>query len=150
HYDTVRVRRDGTPVDVSISVSPVRDAAGRVVGAAKVARDITARKAADAERERLLQREQAARAEAEKANRAKDEFLSMVSHELRTPLASILGWVGVLRQGRLSPERTRRALDTIESSGRIQAELIEDLLDVSRIITGRLRLVVQPLELSEL
>jgi PAS domain S-box-containing protein len=147
HFDTVRVRKDGTLVDVSISVSPIKDASGRVVGAAKIARDVSDRKHADAERERLLAAAQAARAEAEAASRAKDEFLSMVSHELRTPLASILGWVRVLRQGKLSPERTAQVLDTIESNGRMQAELIEDLLDVSRMVAGRLRLALRPVRM---
>jgi PAS domain S-box-containing protein len=147
HFDTVRVRKDGTMVDVSVSVSPIKDRTGRVVGAAKIARDVSDRKRADAERERLLEAEQAARAQAETANRAKDDFLSMVSHELRTPLASILGWVSVLRQGKLSAERTAHALNIIESNGKVQAELIEDLLDVSRIITGRLRLAMHPIRL---
>ena len=144
HFDTARVRKDGSTVYVSISVSPIKDVRGRIVGAAKIARDVSERKLAEAERERLLALEHAARAEAERASRAKDEFLSMVSHELRTPLASILAWVRVLQQGKQSPERTAQALRTIESNGRIQAELIEDLLDVSRIVAGRLRLAMRP------
>jgi PAS domain S-box-containing protein len=147
HFETVRVRKDGTRVDVSISVSPIKDGTGRIVGAAKIARDVSDRKRADAERERLLANEKAARADAEAASRAKDEFLSMVSHELRTPLASILAWVRVLRQGKLSPERTAQALNTIESNGRVQTELIEDLLDVSRIVAGRLRLTMRPVRI---
>src|SRR5581483_6258008 len=102
--------------------------------------DVTARMNAEQQRDELLTRERAARTEAEAANRAKDELLSVVSHELRTPLAAMLGWVGVLKQGRLSPERTARALDIMERSGRIQSELIDDLLDVSRVVSGRLRL----------
>ncbi len=144
HFETVRVRKDGTRIDVSVSVSPIKDDTGRIVGAAKIARDVTERRLIEAERDRLLAAEQAARAQAEEASRAKDEFLSMVSHELRTPLAAILGWAAVLRQGSLSPERQRRALETIERSGRVQSELIEDLLDVSRIISGRLRLTLRP------
>jgi PAS domain S-box-containing protein len=148
HFETVRVRKDGRRIDVSISVSPIRDSTGAIVGAAKIARDITRRKEMEAERDRLLASERAARAEAESANRAKDEFLSVVSHELRTPLAAMLGWISVLRQGRLSPERVARALDTIERSGRVQAALIDDLLDVSRIIGGRLRLTLRPTRLA--
>jgi PAS domain S-box-containing protein len=147
HFDTVRVRKDGTAIPVWISVSPIKDATGRVVGAAKIARDVSERKRLEAEREGLLANERAARAEAEKANRAKDEFLSIVSHELRTPLAAILGWVSVLQQGKLSPERAARALKTIERSGRMQSALIEDLLDVSRMTSGRLRLTMQPTSL---
>jgi PAS domain S-box-containing protein len=147
HFDTVRVRKDGTTVDVSVSVSPIKDRGGRIVGAAKIARDVSDRKLAEVERERLLASAQAARAEAERASRAKDEFLSLVSHELRTPLASILAWVRVLQQGKLSPERMAQALRTIESNGRVQAELIEDLLDVSRIVAGRLRLTLRPVSI---
>jgi signal transduction histidine kinase/ActR/RegA family two-component response regulator len=92
-----------------------------------------------AERERLLAREQAARAETEAANRLKDEFLANVSHELRTPLTAVLGWTHVLRSGRLDPESAARALETVERNARAQNQLIEDLLDMSRIITGKLR-----------
>jgi len=148
HHETQRVRKDGTRIDVSLTVSPIKDAQGRIVGASKIARDVTERKRADEERERLLAATQRARAEAEAANRAKDELLSMVSHELRTPLAAILGWVGVLKRGNVSAERRQRALETIEQSGRLQSELIEDLLDVSRIVTGRLRLTIRPIDLG--
>jgi PAS domain S-box-containing protein len=148
HFETVRVRKDGRRINVSISVSPIRDSTGTIVGAAKIARDITHQKEMEAERERLLASESAARAEAEAASRAKDEFLSVVSHELRTPLAAMLGWISVLRQGRLSPERMARALETVERSGRVQAALIDDLLDVSRIIGGRLRLTMRPTHLA--
>ena len=105
--------------------------------------EIEARKAAEAERERLLQRERVARAAAEDANRAKDEFLATVSHELRTPLTAILGWSSVLRSGKGREAVTTRALEVIEQSARAQAQLIEDILDVSRIITGKLKLNVQ-------
>jgi len=96
---------------------------------------------------RLYTAERAARADAEAASRAKDDFLSMVSHELRTPLQSMLGWAAVLRQGAQSPERVTRALETIERSGRLQAKLIDDLLDASRIVHGRLVLELQPVGL---
>ncbi|HEX8709636.1 MAG TPA: ATP-binding protein [Pyrinomonadaceae bacterium] len=91
-----------------------------------------------------LQREQAARAEAESATRLKDEFLATVSHELRTPLSAILGWSTMLRTGKFNQLAVDRALETIERNARSQAQIIEDLLDVSRIITGRLRLDLQP------
>jgi PAS domain S-box-containing protein len=100
------------------------------------------------ERDELLAREQAARADAEAANRAKDEFLATVSHELRTPLNAILGWARLLRMGRLDDEMQGRALETIERNARLQAQIIEDILDVSSIVTGKLRLRTQPLELA--
>jgi hypothetical protein len=94
------------------------------------------------ERERLLVREQMARAEAESANRLKDEFLATVSHELRTPLTAILGWSHMLRSNTLDEAATERAVKTIERNAKVQAQLVEDILDVSRVITGNLRLNV--------
>jgi signal transduction histidine kinase len=93
---------------------------------------------------RLYESERRARAEAQAANRAKDEFLSTVSHELRTPLQAMLGWVAVLRQGKLAEAKAARAMDIIEQSGRAQARLIGDLLDVSRMVSGRLRIELRP------
>ncbi|MEG3906268.1 ATP-binding protein [Microcoleus sp. B4-C5] len=98
-------------------------------------------------KDELLKREQVIRAEAEAANRAKDEFLSILSHELRTPLNAILGWSTMLRQKNLSEDKVARALETIERNAKSQAQLIEDILDVSRIITGKLRLRVRPVNL---
>jgi signal transduction histidine kinase len=110
--------------------------------------DITERKRAEEERERLLAGEQAAREEAEAANRLKDEFLATLSHELRTPLTSVLGWAAMLRGGRLDAATSARAVEIIERNARAQVELIDDLLDTSRIITGKLHLDVRPVELS--
>src|SRR5207237_7213200 len=87
-----------------------------------------------------LERERAARIQAEEANRAKDDFLATISHELRTPLNAILGWARLLRVGGLDGERRERALDTIERNAKVQAQLIEDLLDGSRLISGKLRI----------
>ena len=100
------------------------------------------------EREALLARESEARKDAEEANHLKDEFLATVSHELRTPLTSMLGWVQMLRGGSLSPAKQERALETIERNARAQAQLIEDLLDVSRILSGKLRLEVAAVEVG--
>jgi PAS domain S-box-containing protein len=111
--------------------------AGRMLG---VAVDVTARKRADQERTELLCREQAARAEAQAATRAKDEFLAVLSHELRTPLQSMLGWTQVLRTPGVDALRMQKGLDSIERNVKMQAQLIEDLLDVSRIVAGKLRL----------
>lgn len=102
------------------------------------------------ERARLYEREQRARLEAETANRMKDDFLATISHELRSPLNSILGWVTLLREGGLSEEATASALQTVERSARAQNRIINDLLDVSRIINGQLRLNVRTMELASI
>ena len=112
--------------------------------------DITERKRAEQERALLLAREKAARVEAEEANRLKDEFLATVSHELRTPLNAILGWAELLRGGRLDAEGARQAFDTIVRNAKSQALLIEDILDVSRIIRGNLGLEVRPVGLIQI
>jgi signal transduction histidine kinase/ActR/RegA family two-component response regulator len=111
---------------------------------------IAAQKRTAAEMEKLFESEQLARAEAESANRLKDEFLATVSHELRTPLNAMLGWTNLLRTGNLDVEKTSHALETVERNARSQAQIIEDLLDVSRIITGKLNLDVQPLDIAKL
>ncbi len=123
------------------------DESGKAVAVAGVSVDITERKQIEEERERLLEREQQARAAAEQANRLKDEFLATVSHELRTPLNAMMGWAVMLRSGKLDEKTAARALETIERNTRSQSKLIEDLLDVSRIISGKLRLDIQDIEL---
>jgi len=102
------------------------------------------RKRAEAERERLLARERSSRAEVEAANRAKDEFLAVLSHELRTPLQPILGWVKLLQQGGVDADTLARGLETIERNARTQSQIVEDLLDISRVIVGKLRLELRP------
>lgn len=106
------------------------------------------RKRAEEERELLLKREHSARSEAELANRTKDEFLAIVSHELRTPLNAIVGWSGMLQRGALDTEKERKAFEIIERNAKAQAQLIDDILDVSRIVTGRLRLDLRPVQLN--
>jgi len=113
-----------------------------------ISRDITERKQAEEERERLLRQEKEAREEAETASRMKDEFLATISHELRTPLTAILGWASMLNRGLLSPFQTRHALEVIEQSARSQAGLVDDILDTARIITGRLKLDARPVEIE--
>jgi signal transduction histidine kinase/CheY-like chemotaxis protein len=111
---------------------------------------VTAREEALRVRDDLLSREHAAREEAESANRAKDEFLATVSHELRTPLNAILGWAHMLRANKLDKLTQTRALETIERNAKSQAQLIEDILDVSRIVAGKLNLDVRPVELASI
>ena len=161
HFETVRTTKEGRQLHVSLTVSPIKDANGRVVGASKIARDITDRKlseealrkaqkaaeAANAERQRLLESERAARSETERASRMKDEFLATLSHELRTPLNAVLGWAAALRAGHSLTEELEQGLETIERNARIQAQIIEDLLDMSRIISGKVRLDVQRVDL---
>ncbi|GAP95491.1 PAS domain-containing protein [Leptolyngbya sp. NIES-2104] len=119
---------------------PYRNEAGEVIGLIGISNDITDRVQFERERDRLLEQEQVAREQAEKANRIKDEFLAVLSHELRTPLNPILGWIRLLQAGRLDAARTAEALKTIERNAKLQAQLIEDLLDISRIMRGKLSL----------
>ncbi|HEX3765528.1 MAG TPA: PAS domain-containing protein [Kofleriaceae bacterium] len=145
---TFQHARTGEPIPVLQSAFPLRDRTGAVVALATVTRDLRAQKLAEAERARLLDAERAARAQAEAANLAKDQFLATVSHELRTPLTAILGWMQMLRTGMVAPENQQRALDTVERNARIQAQLIDDLLDVGRILAGKLELDLEPVELA--
>ncbi|MEG4501435.1 PAS domain S-box protein [Microcoleus sp. F10-C6] len=110
--------------------------------------NITEQKRIEAEREQLLAREQAAREAADRANRIKDEFLAVLSHELRSPLNPILGWSKLLVQGKLDAAETTMALKTIERNARLQVQLIDDLLDISRILRGKLGLTVIPVDLA--
>jgi signal transduction histidine kinase/ActR/RegA family two-component response regulator len=132
---------------VDFVYQPITDAGGRTAGVLVMGQDITEQKRGEREREGLrrvldetLENERAARAEAEQANELKDQFLAVVSHELRTPLTAILGWMQMWKSGTLTPEKRQRAVDAIERNARIQAQLIEDLLDVSRIISDKLPL----------
>jgi PAS domain S-box-containing protein len=118
-------------------------------GQLAVTRDITGRKMAEIEREQLLESERAARAEAERIGLLKDEFLATLSHELRTPLNAILGWSQVLRTRTHQPDEITEGLAVIERNARVQTQLIEDLLDMSRIISGKIRLEVQQVDLQE-
>jgi PAS domain S-box-containing protein len=139
------VRKDGAELWVTGVLTALRTPAGELRGYAKIMRDTTLQKSAAAEREQLLQQQLAAREEAERANRIKDDFLAIASHELRTPLNAMLGWVRMLATDHLDEIRSKRALEIIERNAKAQAQLIEDLLDVSRIITGKLQLDVRPL-----
>jgi signal transduction histidine kinase len=148
HFETLRVRKNGEHFPVSLTISPVRDAAGVIVGASKIARDITELKRISAEREQLLQSERAARGQAERANRMKDDFLATISHELRTPLNAIVGWTQVLRETDALSAEAVQCIDVIERNARVQAQLIEDLLDLSRITSGKLALDLEWADLA--
>jgi PAS domain S-box-containing protein len=147
HFETERVTKQGKRIHVSVSVSPLKDSTGRVVGGAKIARDITSRTMMQREREDILRKERDARALAEAASRSKDAFLAMVSHELRSPLSPILAWARMLRQGLLDDAKMAQAVQIIERNALAQAQLIDDLLDISRIVAGKLRLEVQSVDL---
>jgi signal transduction histidine kinase len=138
----VRRRKDGSLVDISLTVSPVKDSQGRVIGASKIARDISARKRVERERAAMYE-------EAEQANRAKDEFLAMLGHELRNPLGAISSAVRLLGPVETVSERAALARDVIARQTRHLARLVDDLLDVARVMTGKVLLERQPLELAE-
>jgi PAS domain S-box-containing protein len=147
---TVLLGRDGAERAIADSAAPIFDGEGGVIGVVMVFRDETERRHAAAERERWLARERAARAEAERANRVKDEFVAIVSHELRTPLNAIVGWAQMLRLGQLDHATTVRAIETIDRNAQAQARLISDLLDVSRILSGKLSLENRLVDLNGL
>jgi PAS domain S-box-containing protein len=147
HFETVRVTKTGKRINLSLTVSPVRNKQGEIIGASKIARDITDKVRAERELTRLLASERAARERAEAASRAKDEFVAMISHEIRSPLNAILGWSHMLRQGALDKTATANALESIERNARAQAQLVSDLLDVSRVITGKLRINARPVDI---
>jgi PAS domain S-box-containing protein len=140
--------RDGSVLFCEWYNSVLHDDRGHLVSVLSLVLDVTARQKAEEERAALLIRERDARRHAEEADRLKDEFLATLSHELRTPLTSILGWASMIRNGEVEGSNVARAIETIERNARSQARLIDDLLDVSRIITGNLRLDLHPLNLA--
>ena len=133
HFETVRQRRDGSTLTISLTVSPIKNDQGRVVGASKVARDISLR--AQLARDAAL------------ASRMKDEFLAVLSHELRTPLHAIVGYTKLMRMGALVGSKLTDAVEAIERNSKLLGQMIDDVLDVSRIVAGKTRLDVQPIEL---
>jgi PAS domain S-box-containing protein len=140
--------RDGVERHIDDSAAPIRDETGQIVGVVLVFRDVTERRRAELGREQLLARERAARRAAEAASRAKDDFLATMSHELRTPVTAIVGWSRMLRTRNLAGPAAARALEIIERNAQAQVLLIHDLLDVSRIVTGKFRLENRPVDLA--
>jgi len=142
-------QKDGTPFFASSIFSRAMDAAGHVIGFSVVLRDRTAWKLAQQERDTLLERERKVRLEAEQASRLKDEFLATLSHELRSPLNAIVGWVHIARRHAGDNAELARSLDTIERNVRAQTQIVNDLLDMSRIMTGQVPLDLQTLDLRD-
>jgi PAS domain S-box-containing protein len=145
--EDVWVRKDGTLLPIFCSCAPIV-VDGKVTGAVLAAHDIAERKRAEDARAHLEAQLHRRAEQLAEANRVKDEFLATLSHELRTPLTSILGWAKLMRSESFDPQMSARALEMIERGALAQSQLINDLLDVSRIITGKLRLVAQALELA--
>jgi PAS domain S-box-containing protein len=151
---TLLISADGTECPIDDSGAPIRSRDGRMVGVVLVFRDVTDRRRAElerrdaaAERERLLEAERAARGAAERANRVKDEFVAMVSHELRTPLNAMLGWTHLMTRQGADQGVIMRGVGVIERNTRVQAQLISDLLDISRIVSGKLSLDIRQVDL---
>ena len=152
-----RLRKDGTRIWAHVTITALRDDEGRLLGYAKLTRDLTDRKKAEAlevsgqERDEILEAERSARMAAQRATRIKDEFLATLSHELRTPLNAIVGWTQILRRAGSSvkPADLERGLDVIDRNARAQVQLIDDLLDLSRVITGKVRLDLQQVSMIE-
>src|SRR6185312_2212123 len=144
-FEKEYLRKDGSRVWVTVAAAKVADSDEQWMA---FVMDISDRKHAAVEREAAYQREHAARTQAEEATRLKDEFLANLSHELRTPMNAIIGWTHLLRSGRLDDSQRQRALESIDRGARSQAKLIEDLLDVSRIVSGKLSLTLHAVDLA--
>jgi signal transduction histidine kinase len=138
------VHPDGSTITLYEYAAPLFDDEGKVRGAVGAFLDITELKRAEDRLRRLAQENEQLYREAQEANRLKDEFLATLSHELRTPLNALLGWIQLLKSGQLPPEKRERALAAIERSAHLQAQLTSDLLDVSGVMTGKLRLHLEP------
>lgn len=147
HFQTKRLRKDGREIDVSLTISPIRDESGGIVGASKIARDITAAVELSKQRDELLESERTLRVAAEEAHRIKDEFLATLSHELRSPLMAIQGWAQILQTGDADSDTVRRAAEVITRNTSLQSRLIDELLDMNRILMGKVRLDVQMVDL---
>jgi len=140
---TVLRRRGGGEIAVDDTASPIKTSSGKLLGAILIFRDVTERRRADEERTRLMTSERKALERAEAANRTKDEFLATLSHELRTPLTAIYGWVSILKNSEFDAKQLEKALEVIDRNVRAQTQLVDDLLSVSRIITGNLKMQME-------
>jgi PAS domain S-box-containing protein len=154
HYETQRLRKDGTRLTISLTISPIRDDTGTIVGASAIARDVTERRREEAEREQLLAREQVALAEAQEALHLRDVFLSVAAHELKTPLTSLLGNAQLLqrrleREGLLVGPHAKLTQVIVEQVHRLN-KMVVALLDVSRIATGQLSIEAEVVDLCAL
>jgi len=136
HFETIRQTKDGRLVEISLSVSPVRSPDGTIIGASKIARDITEQKRL----QRLV----------EDVGRLKEEFLAVLSHELRTPLNTVMGYIQILRRHDLPLDLKTKALDVVERNADALARLVNDLLDTSRMVTGKLRLELSTVSVSQI
>jgi PAS domain S-box-containing protein len=134
HFETVRQRKDGSTLQISVTISPIHAPDGTVVGASKIARDIS-------EQHRLRQ-------EADEANRLKDEFLATLSHELRTPLNTVVGYTAMLRKGMMDSAQQEKAVEVIQRNAQVLTDLVGELLDTSRMVTGKVRLDVRETDVS--
>jgi PAS domain S-box-containing protein len=148
--ETWKVRKDGRRLYVESVTVTVLDESSQLLGFAHFLRDVTEKHRISTEREQLLESERAARNEAERASRTKDEFLATLSHELRTPLNAVIGWTQVLRKTKDLPPDATNALNVIDRNARAQAQIIADLLDMSSIISGKVRLDVQRLDMASI
>ncbi|MGK5084585.1 PAS domain S-box protein [Bdellovibrionota bacterium FG-1] len=143
------LRSDGSVVHVHSEAEVVRDADGSPAELVGIVQDVTEWVRQQKEKEEILRLEKIARAEAERANRSKDIFLATLSHELRTPLTVVLAWVQLIRSGRIAGESVNKGLEAIEQGANQQTRLIEDLLDISRIIAGKLSVDIRPVSAIE-
>jgi PAS domain S-box-containing protein len=144
---TIVISRDGRETPIEDSAAPIKDAKGKIVGVVLVFRDVSERKGFEREQQRLAEGERMARIQAEEANRSKDEFLATVSHELRNPLNAIAGWTVILRSGPADTQSCQHAAEVIERNARALTRIVEDILDVSRIVTGKLHIEPRETEL---
>jgi PAS domain S-box-containing protein len=142
HFETVRMRKDGSLIEISLTISPLKDASGRIVGASKVARDIT-----ELKRVRVELKE--AKEIAETANKSKDRFLAALSHELRTPLSPVLMTAAAMEMNPELPRAFRNDIAIIRRNVELEAKLIDDLLDLSRVIAGKLTLNMATVDVKE-